>query len=325
MNLVAVERKVLAGLAVAFFAALVVGTALYRSASLVFSSQQWLGPSMTTIEGLDDLLQSNVELNTAWVSYQLAPQEELGVRIDQLKKIISAQFVKLGMSANASQKERIDLLRSVTQKVLESFGEGGRFDQKASPTAIQSAMQELQEVQSGLREIKQGELDGFRSRLAGQNAQIRASLIIVSTTFVIQFSVMGFLFWLGRGDVIQRRRMEESMRQNREELTRARDAAIAAAQIKSQFLANMSHEIRTPMNGVMGMTEILLDTPLSPRQREFAETIQSSANALLAIIDDILDFSKIEAGMLRFERASFNLHTTLEGVIDLFVQSARKK
>ena len=325
MKLVAVERKILAGLAVSFFAALVVGIALYHNASLVFSSQQWVGPSMTTIEGVDDLLQSNFELNTAWASYQLAPREEPRVRIDQLKRLISAQFVKLEMSANASQKERIALLRSITQKVLQSSGQEGKFEPETSPLAIQADLQKLQEVQSGLREIKQRELDGFQSRLAGQNSQIRDSLIIVSTTFVIQFCVMGFLFWLGRGDMIERRRMEEGMRRNREELTRARDAAIAAAQIKSQFLANMSHEIRTPMNGVLGMTEILLDTPLSPRQREFAETIQSSANALLAIIDDILDFSKIEAGMLRFERASFNLHTTLEGAIDLFVQSARKK
>ena len=325
MKLVAVERKVLAGMAVAFCAALVVGIALYRSASLVFSSQQWVGPSMVTIEGLDDLLQSNFELNTAQVSYQLAPKEELGVRINQVKNIIPAQFAKLETSVNASQKERIDHLRAVTQKVLESFGVEGKFDRENSQLAIQAALQKLQEVQSGLREIKQGELDGFRSRLADQNSQIRDSLVIVSTTFVIQFCVLGFLFWLGRRDMNERRRMEESMRQNREELTRARDAAIGAAQIKSQFLANMSHEIRTPMNGVLGMTEILLDTSLSARQREFAETIQSSANALLAIIDDILDFSKIEAGMLRFERASFNLHTTLEGVIDLFVQSARKK
>jgi two-component system sensor histidine kinase/response regulator len=325
MKLVSVERKVLAGLVVVFFAALVAGISAYRGASFVFSDQLWLAPSMATIEGLDDLLQSDFELNSAWVSYQLEPQEELGVRIDQLKRIISAQFVNLEKSANGSQKERIALLRSVTQRVLESFGEGGKFDRETSPLAIRADIQRLQEVQSGLRAIKHGELNGFRNRLAGQNSQIRDSLIIVSTTVVIQFCVMGFLFWLGRGDMIERRRMEEGMRRNKEELTRARDAAIAAAQIKSQFLANMSHEIRTPMNGVLGMTEIILDTPLSPRQREFAETIQSSANALLAIIDDILDFSKIEAGMLRFERASFNLHTTLEGVIDLFVQAARKK
>ena len=85
MKLVAVERKVLAGLAVAFFAALVVSIALFRNASLVFSSQQWIGPSMTTIEELDDLLQSNFKLNTAWINYQLAPQEERWVRLISLK------------------------------------------------------------------------------------------------------------------------------------------------------------------------------------------------------------------------------------------------
>jgi two-component system, sensor histidine kinase and response regulator len=159
-------------------------------------------------------------------------------------------------------------------------------------------------------------VSGFESQVYRRDGQV---IWITETARAVRDASGGLLYYEGTvQDISERKRAEE-------ELQKAKVAAEAAARAKSEFLANISHELRTPMNGIIGMTELALDTALTPEQREYLTIVKDSADALLELVNDILDFSKIEAGRWELESINFSLRDTLEMALKTLAVRAHRK
>jgi two-component system sensor histidine kinase/response regulator len=268
--------------------------------------------------------------STEWVQWEARPWHKVGGQIGGI--IIFTQVITLRKQTEDALAEAVRRERATVENALDvicTIDAEGRFV-TVSPASLKVWGYPPEEL-IGRRYIelvaaedvaKTDDVDAtIKAGTAAtdfENRYRHKSGALVSILWTSYWSERERLFFAVARDITARKLIEV-------QLEHARDAALESLRLKSEFLANMSHEIRTPMNGVIGMTGLLLQTNLTSRQQEYADTIQSSAEALLIIIDDILDFSKIEAGLMRFEKIDFDLRGAVEGIVELLAERARAK
>jgi signal transduction histidine kinase/CheY-like chemotaxis protein/HPt (histidine-containing phosphotransfer) domain-containing protein len=204
----------------------------------------------------------------------------------------------------------------VADNVFETYGVAReQFDERKSVLIDQV----VEEDRALLQDRRERELRGEAVDITYRIRHPRKGMRWIRSRSRMRTSLDGSMLVYGLVADVTRDREHEA------ELERARDAAEAASRAKSQFMANMSHEIRTPMNGILGMTELLLGTPLNDKQRRFAKAVYRSGESLLEIINDILDFSKIEAGKLELAPTDFALRAVVEDTLELLAPRAHEK
>ncbi len=243
-------------------------------------------------------------------------------------KLAEAENARLAVLVNSSD----DAIFSVTREGIIATWNAGA-ERMYGYTAVEIKGKHFSTL---IPEDSRADLSGSQEKLfAGEalthfehnNMRKDGSRLIVSLTLSPIKDATGFVTGISgiARDITEQKFIEKALRESGEELQRAKEAAEAASNAKSEFLANISHELRTPMNAIIGMTDLALDTDITPEQREYLTTVKAGADSLLTLINDILDFSKIEAGKLEIDRIGFSLRETLENTMRTLALRAHEK